>query len=719
MFSLFKITGYILFAIHVLLAFLLVFETYVEVPLWMNPVGRMHPMLLHLPIGLIFLIVLLWFFRKEFPENSFQKITKLTLAITALSAGTAALMGFFLSREAAYSGDLLTQHKWTGVALSAVCYALFHFYDRLTILHKHAYPAALGIISILVFFTGHLGSNLTHGEDFLFEAYQTIEVQQFTENDPLYTAVIYPILEAKCISCHNDNKIKGELNMSSVAKILKGGENGAIWVAGNAAESHFLQRANLPLDHKEHMPPKGKTQLTVSEIALLTAWVNSGAATDVATKKYPDSLLVKQLAVNALKASNLAANPVAAYEFDAASDADIASVNTPFCTVAPIANGSPALQADFYVNQRFERTSLENLLKVKEQVVFLNLSKMPVTDLDFATISQFVNLERLNLNGTDISGEKLSQLTSLKKLQSLAISNTSVGESGLTPLLKLPKLTEIFVWNTGLSSVDIAKLKELNPKITFEEGYIPSDDEKIRLNSPIVVNEERIIRGNSAVTLKHPLPNVEIRYTVDGSDPDSVTGQVYSKPIMINDYTVVKAIASKKGWFASDLMNGRFYKSGLEPLQSELLTEPNPKYQGKGAKTLSDGKMGDVLSFKDDSWLGYKENNFEASFSFAENKAPKSMAVSYLEHLTGQILPPTLISVSGSNDKKLWKKITDTIPVKPKAEDVNQNVGISVPLGNVGYKYYKVLIKNEKVMPKWHMAAGQPAWFFVDEVFFN
>jgi hypothetical protein len=51
----------------------------------------------------------------------------------------------------------------------------------------------------------------------------------------------------------------------------------------------LIERANLPLDDKKHMPPKGKTQLTPEEIAVLSAWINDGTNTQKT---------LKQLAVN-------------------------------------------------------------------------------------------------------------------------------------------------------------------------------------------------------------------------------------------------------------------------------------------------------------------------------------------------------------------------------------------------------------------------------------
>ena len=49
--------------------------------------------------------------------------------------------------------------------------------------------------------------------------------------------------------------------MTNIAGLTKGGENGPIWVAGDAENSALIQRVHLPLEEEEHMPPEGKPQL--------------------------------------------------------------------------------------------------------------------------------------------------------------------------------------------------------------------------------------------------------------------------------------------------------------------------------------------------------------------------------------------------------------------------------------------------------------------------
>ena len=93
------------------------------------------------------------------------------------------------------------------------------------------------------------------------------------------------------------------------------------------------------------------------------------------------------------------------YNFEFASSSTIEDLNTPFLTVAQFSANEPALKADFFLRQAFDRNKLNELSSIKEQLVILNLANMPVTDDDLKTLTQFKNLERLNLNNTDITGK--------------------------------------------------------------------------------------------------------------------------------------------------------------------------------------------------------------------------------------------------------------------------------------------------------------------------
>ncbi len=89
------------------------------------------------------------------------------------------------------------------------------------------------------------------------------------------------LLKANCMACHNAEKHKGGLSLESREAALKGGENGPAFVSGKAAQSALIKSLEESAD--PHMPPK--KQLAEKHVALLQAWVDSGAAWDDAALK--------------------------------------------------------------------------------------------------------------------------------------------------------------------------------------------------------------------------------------------------------------------------------------------------------------------------------------------------------------------------------------------------------------------------------------------------
>lgn len=711
----YKITSYFLLFFNILLVFLLVFESKVSLPLAMSPLGRMHPLLLHIPIGFSVFLVLLFLFKKEFDLNNFQKFTKLLLTLTSLSLSMVALMGFFLSQEKGFDENILNFHKWSGAAVSVFCYGLILFYDKIKF---YANSSGSWTLLAIMALAGHFGASITHGENYLFEPFQNKENKVvYTENSSLYAASVYPILEAKCISCHNDKKIKGELNMSTIDKIMKGGKNGVIWKAGDALKSHVIQRANLPVDDKKHMPPRGKAQLTDAEMMILTSWINEGANLKKAIKDYQTNSKSKSLAMNNIKASS-EIKPEKVYSFSTASESDILAVNTPYCTVVPLANESPALVADFYVSKKFELKNLENLSKVKEQLIILNLAKMPVKDEDISIISKFTNLEKLNLNQTEITGKTLDLLKNCKNLSSISLSGTKISKANLENLASMATLKEIFVWDTPIDLANLNDLSKKHPKIKIEKGAILDEKEILKLNPPILVNEEFVIKGNTAITLKHNLKNVDIRYTIDGTEPDSTTKAIYSKPILTNGSTKLKAIATKNGWYASRKISYNFFKTTYKPDSVYLLNQPDPKYRKNGYKSLTDLKKG-TTDNTDMAWLGFRETSFSTIFEFKQAKLLKDVTFSFLKKIDSYIMPPTTIEIWGGNSISDLKLLQKNAPIQPLKSESSEIIGITIPINSTSYKFIKVVANPVQKLPAWHPGKGQKGWIFIDEVLFN
>ena len=68
--------------------------------------------------------------------------------------------------------------------------------------------------------------------------------------------------------------------MESHETLLKGGKNGPVLIAGKTSECPMIHHLLLPLKDEDHMPPDGKPQPTLAEIAALQWWIENGAPAD-------------------------------------------------------------------------------------------------------------------------------------------------------------------------------------------------------------------------------------------------------------------------------------------------------------------------------------------------------------------------------------------------------------------------------------------------------
>jgi hypothetical protein len=409
------------------------------------------------------------------------------------------------------------------------------------------------------------------------------------------------------------------------------------------------------------------------------------------------------------------------YPFAAAPPSVLQKLSGPFCAIFPLSLNSPALQADFFVREKFDRKKLEELLKVKEQLVILNLDNMPVEDADMKTINQFSNLEKLGLNNSSITNGGLNEIKKLKKLRSLSLAGTSIDKNAAQYLSALDSLKEVFIWNTKISVPDAQQLQKQNSRIAFNTGYIPDEKEILTLTPPIVKNEEFILNEKEKIELKNQIPGVTIRYTNDGTDPDSTTSPVYNDPLTTKGFTIIKARSVKAGWYTSPIVSFSFFKRGITPSRAELINEPNEKYKGTGAISLIDSKKGAAESFTDPAWLGFREKPFAAFFYFDTAKTINSISISYNKSVQSYLMPPAEIEIWAGDNKGDLKLLKKFVPQQPTKEELNvvRIEGINIDLDHAVYKCYKIIAKNISKLPSWHPGKGDKAWVFIDEIFFN
>src|SRR5438067_2129640 len=61
-------------------------------------------------------------------------------------------------------------------------------------------------------------------------------------SEPSFESDIHPLFRAKCLRCHGEKGRKGELDLRTLAGVLKGGESGAVVVPGDPEKSLLYEK---------------------------------------------------------------------------------------------------------------------------------------------------------------------------------------------------------------------------------------------------------------------------------------------------------------------------------------------------------------------------------------------------------------------------------------------------------------------------------------------
>jgi len=711
-------------ALQALLLVAVVFHDYLSLPAWLATSGRLHPLLLHFPIVLALMLSVTALLPLAWREDAriASAIDWLWLHAAGLSALTA-LSGLFLSQEGGYNAAILNRHMWLGTATALLTYAIW------ASLSLQAFPSVVrGILTVgclaSLVWAGHEGGTLTHGEGFLsFERTHPQEdtrvMAPATDSTPIFQAVIQPIFSAKCKSCHNEQKAKGDFIMTRTELLLKGGKKGAPWVAGNPDSSHLIQRILLQLEDEKHMPPKGKAQLSDREIAILHRWVAAGADLQTKLTDLPATDSFRILAASFFYSPAKASEQSKSYGFPAADASVVQSLNGPFRIVVPIDAKSPALEISFFVSSEYKPEMLAACMPVAQQTVRVNLSGMPAGDEVFAILASFPNLEYLNLNSTQISGKGLASLANQRSLRRLSLANTSVTLSDLQRLAPFEKIEEVKLWRSRVRPEEARKLAQQFPKVRFDIGQLPDTSEQLRLTPPSLRKPDKtVFASGEKLELKHPMPGVRIRYTIDGSEPDSNSSPVYRAPIAVEGPTEVRAMAVMEGWHASNTSFFTVFAQGIKAAQAMLLTVPDSRYRVQGGASLTDGQKGESNNTLV-NWLGFREEPFAALFRFEGRDSIRKVILSMADNNGEYIMPPQKILVTAGNDTSALTLIGTLVPEQPLTYGPAKTASIRWTLKPGNYRYIRIQADPVSKLPAWHRGKGSKGWVFVDEVFFE
>jgi hypothetical protein len=304
---------------------------------------------------------------------------------------------------------------------------------------------------------GHHGGNLTHGDAYLTENTPNpfrswlgfpkksdvpknengTKILNPTEAQ-VFQDIIKPIFKQKCEQCHNANKMKGDLRMDDIKLFIKGGKHGVIFKANDIQGSEFIKRILLPESDEEHMPPKGKTQITENELIILKWWIEQGASFDKKVTQLSVSNEVKPILASVgigdkknvlteIKQDKYTVEEsILAKNVDAVEISVIEKVKNLGGLVLPLSQNNNYVEVTFLNNPKFSDIDASIIAIAPVQTLWLKLSKTQISDNSIEFIMKLPNLTRLHLENTKISDNAINSIIILQNLEYLNLIETNI-----------------------------------------------------------------------------------------------------------------------------------------------------------------------------------------------------------------------------------------------------------------------------------------------------
>ena len=462
-------------------------------PVSMRLAGRLHPLIVHFPIGLLLLALLFRFLaRKPARAISLGNSADLIWDLGALSAIGVALSGGALSLEGGFAPELIYWHKRLGIGVAVAstgAAVLRRFLTRQggswawTTLHH----LLLAVTAISLVAAGHLGGTMVHGAGF-WSAYLPAtlgrlvdpfapefgreEESQDLHQMRIFPDLVQPLLDSRCVSCHGPTRQQAGLELNSHEALLRGGNRGTILEAGEPDTSELLRRVTAPLADQDRMPPAGHAPLSVGETELLRWWIREGASQDlrlIEAETLPssvDTLLNQRFGYRDEPLTGLYAIDVPPADPDSIRKAQKAGFR-----VGRLSEDQPFVQIDaINLERACDDGRLQVLRPLARQVAWLNLSRTGIGDASLELIASMQHLTRLNLSQTEVGDRGIARLKSLEYLESLNLYGTQVSDEGLDHLLAMPPLTSLYVWQTRTTPEGLESFRKQAPRVEVTDG---------------------------------------------------------------------------------------------------------------------------------------------------------------------------------------------------------------------------------------------------------
>jgi uncharacterized membrane protein len=428
--------------------------------------GKVHPLLVHLPVGIICTGVIFYFLSHLNQLRFLYQSIFLIFCFGFFTSLISALSGYLLSRQGSYNSDHILTHQYAGILTTIFSGFLTLQFKKLgkdpVLKFRPVFSIQLIILLVIIIFTGHQGGTLTHGDDYLSisKIKNNFSKPASVEQAILYEQIIAPVLEKRCRHCHGSSKQKGGLSMMTLNALLKGGESGPAIIPGKPEESELIKRISLSPAHEDFMPAEGKTPLTQNESDIIRWWIKQGEP--LKGKKlidYPNQIeinahITAYLGFETSNNSSLRVNQEQSNnEIDIIKTKSIETLRKKGMMVRILQHIPLLIDVTIPPKSNPDLKQFTNdIQSIQSDIIWLKMSENNLKESELGFLKTLTNLQKLRLEKNPIGDGIAEHLKDLKKLEALNLTETNITPSGLKLLQASGHIKRIYCWHTSADS---------------------------------------------------------------------------------------------------------------------------------------------------------------------------------------------------------------------------------------------------------------------------
>ena len=283
-----------------------------------------------------------------------------------------------------------------------------------------------------------------------------------------------------------------------------------------------------------------------------------------------------------------------------------------------------------------------------------------------------------------------------------------------TEYITTPEKVEYMAYPRGIALAEVAwSSKEQRNWDDFSkriEAYF-SRLNQLKVNYSKCYYDVLAMVESRVLSLHTASPNVDIYYTLDGSEPGLKSSR-FTVPVPLDKSVRIRAasFAGTKLLKNNLSLDYLVHKATGKPY---IMTHEPSWYTGGEKHALTNGKTGSSKSWGD--WVGLSGKDFEVIIDLESPTDVSFLNFQVLVNRNAWIYPPSHIGVFTSIDGENFQMEIDA-PFNPEKLSKDGIFPYTHGFRNSRARFIKLVVKSYGKIPDGAQGAGYDAWLFIDEI---